>query len=310
MVDLARRRAMEETGDLLSKLLTTKPAYRQRWLREGQRIRSGERPSEAAVSRVIANYLWDIGERKDTETGLPRTIRYTVRRALTGSLIIGQTLTWFIGAFDIEDQDSTQLWKALSGDNDLELAHITDTVPTPRPMGKRQWHRTMALFERFAIGADRSYISRRTNQTIQAIENGVDSYLFNHEPYAKRINVIYGGALGKHYEYGDGLVSDDIDFGFKLNVGQRTALEYETLFDEGVHFPTEVRRAVRARVENLDFAIQFSLDQLPKAVWFCAWPDHYLHDPVFKQPLELKAGRVNRFFAYAQQTVLGFQWEW
>lgn len=302
---------MEETGTLLSQLLLSTPQYHQRWLRQGERVRSGARPSEAAVSKVLAYYLWDIGEHPDTDTDLPRKLRTKVSRALTGSLITGETLNWFIGAFDMSDGHARQLWARFSGDIDVRLEGISDTVPSPRPMGKRQWHRTLTLFERYSFASDRSYISRRTLQVVQAIEDGVDSYLFNHEPYAEEIEVICGGSLGKHYEYGDGLVSDDIDFGRKLSIGQRIALEYETRFDPGKHHPSEVRRAVRARVENLDFGVQFAPTQVPNSVWFCAWPDHYRGDPVYQERLELdNEGRIDRFVPYAQQTVLGFKWDW
>lgn len=306
----SRQRAIKATGELLTELLQTVPRYSQIWRAAGRRFRNAT-VAPAAVSQVIASHLWEIGERPDTDIDLSRTLRDRIRRALLGEQISGETLTWFIGAFELSDQDAQKLWATFSGDVIGPLDAIVDTVPVPRPMGKRQWHRTMTLFERYSFGRDRSYIQRRTMQVIQAIEDGVDSYLFNHEPFASHISVLYGGHLGEHYEYGGGLVSDDIMFGRTLQIGQRIAIEYETFFDPGVHRPTEVRRPVRARVENLDFAIQFEPEQLPKQVWFCAWPDHYLGDPVLNEPLSLDAaGAAHRFVTYAQQAVLGFRWEW
>ncbi|MFC3891284.1 hypothetical protein ACFOWZ_07325 [Lentzea rhizosphaerae] len=308
--DASRRRAINATGTLLTELLQTNPQYDRTWRGAGRRLRSSA-TAPAAVSQVIASYLWEVGERPDTETDLPRSLRDRIRRALRGEQLSGETLTWFIGAFEMSDQDAQKLWATFSGDAIGPLDAIVDTVPVPRPMGKRQWHRTMTLFERYLFSKDRSYIQRRTMQVIQAIEDGVDSYLFNHEPFAASISVLYGGHLGQHYEYGGGLVSDDIMFGRTLQTGQRIAIEYETAFDPGVHRPTEVRRAVRARVENLDFAIQFAAEHAPRSVWFCAWPDHYTGDPVLNEPLSLdEAGGAHRFVAYAQQTVLGFRWEW
>jgi hypothetical protein len=267
--------------------------------------------SIAAVSQVIALHLWDTSERPETETDLPRQLRHKVRRALQGEELTGETLTWFITAFEMSDRDDQQLWANFAGDAIGAADGIINTVPIARPMGKRQWHRTMTLFERYFFASDRSYVQRRTMQVVQAIEDGVDSYLFNHEPFASRIEVLYGGGLGQHYEYGNGLVSDDILFGRALQTGQRNAIEYETFFDSGVHQPTEVRRAVRARVENLDFAIQFAANHAPQHVWFCAWTDHYLGDPIIEEPLSLDdSAAAHRFVAYAQNTVLGFRWKW
>jgi len=309
MSSTSRHRAIRETGQLLSQLLRTEGPYFRKWRAVGKRLRSDQVPP-AAVSQVIAQYLWDIGEQPDTDTDLPRKLRDRIRRALLGEQLSGETLNWFIGAFDMSDQDSQRLWANFSGDAVAREDGIADTVPVERPYGKRQWHRTMTLFERYFFAADGSYELRRTLQVIQAIEDGVDSYLFNHEPYARRIHVLYGGHVGQHYEYGGGLVSDDIAFGRELNTGQRIAFEYETHFEPGVHSVSEVRRPVRARVENLDFAIQFSPEKLPSAVWFCAWPDHYIGDPVFRESLPLNDGAAHRFVPYAQQAVLGFQWEW
>ncbi|MEU4763331.1 hypothetical protein AB0H12_08745 [Actinosynnema sp. NPDC023794] len=309
-MDASKKRAMKTTGELLTELLQTNPRYTRRWRAAARRLR-GSGVAPAAVSQVIALYLWDTGEHPDTDTDLPRSLRDRIRRALLGEHLTGETLTWFITAFEMSDQDAQRLWATFSGDTVGPLDAIIDTVPVPRPMGKRQWHRTMTLFERYFFGSDRSYIQRRTMQVVQAIEDGVDSYLFNHEPFASRIDVLYGGHVGEHYEYGGGLVSDDIMFGRTLQAGQRIAIEYETFFDPGVHQPTEVRRPVRARVENLDFAIRFVAGYTPQHVWFCAWPDHYLGDPVLSEPLSLDAsGAAHRFVAYAQQAVLGFRWEW
>ncbi len=309
MASTSRQRAISETGQLLSRLLSNEGAYSRKWRVAGRRLRSEQVP-QAAVSHVIAQYLWDVGEYPDTDTDLPRKIRDRIRRALLGENLSGETLNWFIGAFDMTDEDSQRLWASFSGDAVSRNEGITDTVPVERPHGKRQWHRTLTLFERYFFAADGTYKLRRTLQVIQAIEDGIDSYLFNHEPYAQRIHVLYGGHLGNHYEYGFGLVSDDIAFGRQLNTGQRTAFEYETHFEPGAHFVTEVRRPVRARVENLDFAIQFTPDRLPSAVYFCAWPDHYEGEPVLQEPLTLNDGAAHRFVPYAQQSVLGFRWTW
>ncbi|MEV6873944.1 hypothetical protein [Amycolatopsis sp. NPDC051128] len=223
----------------------------------------------------------------------------------------GETLTWVIGAFEMTDEDAQRLWAAFAGDAVGPQDGIRDTVTLPRPLGKRQWHRTRTLFEKYHFAGDGSYERRHTLQVIEAIEDGVDSYLFNHEPYADRISVAYGGAVGQHYEYGGGLVSDEIMLGRTLQIGQRIPIEYETHFAHGAHYPSEVRRAVRARVENLDFAIHFAPERRPNVVSFCAWPDHYDGEPVLTEQLTVNDdGSAHRFVSFAEQTVLGFKWAW
>lgn len=310
MANQSRQQAIKATSELLYHLLKTELRYRRRWQSAGRRFRSNE-PAPAAIAQVLAEYLWDSGERADTELDLPRQLRDRVRRTLVGESISGETLNWFIAAFEMTPEDSLRLWASFSGNTTSSITGITNTMVAPRALGKRQWHRTVSLFERYSFASDRSYARRRTLQVIQAIEDGVDSYLFNHEPYASRVHVYYGGCLGKRYEYGGGLTSDEIMFGRVLDAGQRIAIEYETHFESGMHFPTEVRRPVRARVENLDFSIQFDLECRPSKVWFGVWPDHYLGDSFHVEPLSLDAeGAAHRFVPFAEQTVLGFKWTW
>ncbi|MFF0544118.1 hypothetical protein [Nocardia thailandica] len=297
------------TGELLTRILSETPAYRRRWATAGTRFRS-HGPAPAAVARVVAEHLWSAGEHPDTDIELPRRLRDRIRRALTGIHLTGQTLEWFIAAFDMSEDHTRRLWSVFSGDDPEAVHSICDTVPVQRPMTRRQWHRTMTLFERYSFAVDGSYKLRHTLQVIQALEDDVDSYLFNHEPYADRIQVLHGGALGNHHDYGFGLSSDEISFGRALLTGQRITLEYKTHFAPRTHYPREVRRAVRARAENLDFAIQFPRRRHPPAIWFCAWPDHLEGAPVREDRLDIVDGSAHRFVPFAQHCVLGFRWEW
>ncbi|MFF5032235.1 hypothetical protein [Nocardia salmonicida] len=299
----------QATGELLTRILSETPAYRRQWATAGKRLRSHS-PAPAAVSRVIAHYLWNAGEFPDTDIDLPRKLRDRIRRALSGSALTGQTLEWFIGAFEMTEDHAQKLWSVYSGEEASSRQSISDIVPVQRPMARPQWHRTMTLFERYTFAADGSYRLRHTLQVIQALEDHVDFYLFNHEPYADRIQVMHGGAVGRHHDYGFGLSSDEITLGRPLLTGQRMTLEYKTHFTPGTHFPREVRRAVRARAENLDFAIQFPRRRRPPAIWFCAWPDHLEGEPVHEEPLDIVDGAAHRFLPFAQHCVLGFRWEW
>jgi hypothetical protein len=69
--------------------------------------------SQAAVAKVIEEYLWDSGERSENTTGLARQLKDRVSRALNGEGLSTETLGWFIAAFDMDKGDENHLWAAL-----------------------------------------------------------------------------------------------------------------------------------------------------------------------------------------------------
>jgi hypothetical protein len=304
------RMSITLTARLLRDLLETNPQYKRRWRSRVKRDRS-DGLSQAAVAETLALYLWDVGERSDADSDLPRALRDRVRRALIGENLTAETLTWFVRAFDMEEQDQHRLWSVFAGGSESPSDGISHTIVSPRAMAKHQWHRTLALFERYYLGKDGSLMERRTMHTIMALEDGVDGYLFNHEPFADRIEVVHGGTLGSRHEYGGGLQSDDIVLERRLMNGQTVSLEYRTVFQVGRHHPLEVRRPARARSLNVDIAVQFDQKRLPESVWFCTWSDHYDGGPVHEVVADVSGqGSAHRFIPFIEQTVVGFRWEW
>lgn len=77
--------------------------------------RTSEGINNAAVARVIAEYLWESGLRPDTDTELPRKLRDRVGRALSGTSLSVETLNWFIDAFQLEPALAENLRGALAG---------------------------------------------------------------------------------------------------------------------------------------------------------------------------------------------------
>ena len=84
----------------------------------------------------------------------------------------------------------------------LMLIDGFETILQPRPMARPQGHWTLSLFERYRLASDGTLAERHTWHTIAAREAGMTSYFFNHEPSASGIEVVHGGRLGRHYEYG------------------------------------------------------------------------------------------------------------
>lgn len=291
------------TGALLRELLATKPRYVRAWRVHGGRQRGAI--NQRAVARVLALYLWDAGIRPESEVTLPEQLKNVVNRALLGKRLTAATLENFIGAFDFDEGDQRLLWDLLVGSDG-----ISHTIKRPRPMARPQIHRTVFLVERYYIDDQRMLARRRTVQCLEAREDGVSAYLFGHEPLAAEIEVIHGGSVGRHYEYGHGLVGEDIVLEERLHKGERATLEYQVRYERNEP-RTEVRRAARGRVENVTIAVHFSPSRVPRCVRFAAWDDHYLGDTVREEPALLTpTGSASVCLPYIQQAVVGFRWEW
>jgi hypothetical protein len=298
-----------ETSGHLRQLLLTRLEYRRLWQEQAERCRSGS-ISKAGVARVIALHLWRVGERADSETALPRNLKDRIRRALEGDAITPQTLTWFIEAFNMDTRDEQTLWATLAMDH--EMPHgISYTTVSDRRLALRQRHRTVALFERYAIGADRSFAVRRTMQTIMALEDEVDVYPLEHEPTTEPVQVIYGGSVGKRYAYADGRRMDAIVLDRPLKRGQTVSMEYTISYRPGEYCTTELRRPARGRSENIDIAVTFHETALPHAVHWVVWPDQLVGPPVSEEPASLDGrNSARRFVPFIEETTVGFRWEW
>lgn len=303
MPDPGRRARTTATADLLQQLLASTPRYVRAWRVHGQRSRG--QVNQRAVARVLAEVEFERGDISDpSDETVLRRLKNTVHRAFSGRSLPGQLLEDFIEGFSITEDDQEKLWRTLTGS-----AVAAGTVRQPRELGKYQWHKTHALFEHWHIDRDWTLVQRRTVQCIEALEDDVDSYLYNHEPYATQIEVIHGGRMGRHYEYGDGLISDDIVLDRTLTRGDRASIEYRTFYEPGRR-TSEVRRPARKRSWNVSLHLHFDPAAIPQRAWFCVWEDHYLGNYVHQIPVEISAaGVVSHCLEYIEHTVVGFRWE-
>ncbi len=261
--------------------------------------------NQSAIAKVIEHYLWTQDPTATERTA--RMLKDRVNRALTGRTLSCETLTWFLEAFEMTDTDRTHLREVYDGRH-TPTSEIAHTLRSRREMIRGQRHRTTNLVERYNVTNGRLSL-RRTVHTIRAVEDGVDIYLFNHEPEAFRIEVAYGGQLGQSHEYGGGLRSVEIELDRPLQKDEAAALEYSTVFDQRSAGLTEVRRAAFARAENVDIAVEFS-GRVPHRVWWCVWADHLGGSPVEEEPVELVSSATRRFVRSMEDTVVGFRWEW
>jgi hypothetical protein len=291
---------------LLKILLTDVPNYRRRW--RAHSSRTSGLLNQAAVAKVVQSHLWEIGEYSDNAVSVARTLKDRVSRALAGKMLSSETLTWVIDAFDMTQSDRDRLWEIFSG-KEKPGSEISHTLRRRREMVRRQCHRTANLVERYTVNSGGILNSRHTMQTIRAIEDGVGIYIFNHVPSASLVDVVYGGRLGKRYEYDDGLCGVEIELDRSLMKDDTIGLDYRTYFDQGATLWTEVRRTAFARVENIDLAVTFE-GAAPRHVWRCVWDDHLDGRPVEEWQVDIVKGSVRQFVTSIEETVVGFRWAW
>jgi hypothetical protein len=294
-------------GALLRDLLAFDPRYRRQWCRRETR-HQGEL-NQAAIAKVIEEYLWDSGERDESLLDLARQLKDRVSKALRGERLSAETLAWFISAFQMENADENRLWEIYGGKT-RDPFGVSHTIHNRREMIRRQCHRTVSVVERYMMDRNGSLALRRTHHVIRAIEDGVGIYIYNHEPNASSVEVVHGGHLGRHYTYGGGLTSVEILLDRRLEVGETTTLEYRTFFARDAMRPTEVRRAAFGRCENVDFAVEFDETKTPASAWWCAWDDHFDGSCVVTAPADIRKGVIRKFVPYIEEAVVGFRWEW
>ncbi|GHH71945.1 hypothetical protein GCM10018781_34110 [Kitasatospora indigofera] len=121
--------AAAEAGRHLAALLTAPGRYRTRWLRHVARATPG-RINQAAVTRVLAEWLWLGGEASEGDI-LPRALRDRVSRALGGRALSAATLRLFVAAFDMTGADEARLWDLLDGRPEGDAAPVAPAAPAP-----------------------------------------------------------------------------------------------------------------------------------------------------------------------------------
>ncbi|MEU7603961.1 hypothetical protein [Streptomyces sp. NPDC041003] len=151
----------------MQQLLLQRVEYRDRWVRLARRSGASAGVSQAAVAEVIALHLWETGERPDTGTALPRTLKDRVQRALAGEVLSPQTLDWFIGAFRMNRVDGDMLRAERFHDPAGRDASLANTLREEQPLPLRQRHRTVSVFERRFIGIGGYPVRHRTTQAVE-----------------------------------------------------------------------------------------------------------------------------------------------
>lgn len=299
------------TARLLCLLLTQCGPYRRRWERHLGRVRQPGGLNKAAIAKVIAEHLWDSGERPDTDADLPRKIKDRVYRALSGELISAETLTWLIEAFDMEDGDRERLWSLrFPGPPDHD-GPVVNSLRHPQVVPLPQRHRTIAVFERRTIGPAGTVVGHRTTSAVLACEDGVTGYPYRLARGARAVHVRHGGRVTARHEFPGSSPIFEITFNTPLRSGQVASLEYEVEFSPRSDPAREYRRVAHSRCENVTIIVQFHRQRLPSRVWWAIWDAHRGGGIVHEVPALLDIeGCAHRFVPYLENAAVGFHWQW
>jgi hypothetical protein len=313
----AGRRA---AGSFLHELLAQQGPYRRLWERDVVRSRPGE-ITQLAVAQVLARYLWSHPRGTGDVDALPRQLKDTVGRALSGALLSRPTLALFIDAFAISGEHADRLWRLWEGSARISV------LSGPRAVGAKteeelrsvfgsRRHQTVSMHDHVYVGSDGRIERTRTLQVVEAIVDGLDRipYLYDTNALTLEVGQGCGDVSGDVYQVSEHVYAATIPLARELSTGETTSLEYVTAYRYPGNLADpherEYRRAVMRRLENFDMRVEFHPQMLPAHVWWAVW-DGVDGDIIDREPATLGSQHeVHRYLRAIEKTVAGFCWSW
>src|ERR1700722_19720747 len=110
----ARGNARALAAAYLRQLLLKQGSYRRLWEQHVVRDRRGE-INQLAVSEVLARHLWNYPRHEGDAEIMPRQLKDSVSRALSGRLLSRPLLTLLIDASMVSDGAAERLWRLYEG---------------------------------------------------------------------------------------------------------------------------------------------------------------------------------------------------
>jgi hypothetical protein len=307
-----QRRGQRAAARHLRVLLLRRGGYRDRWEAYAHDITPGE-VSQSAVCQVVAQYLWDTGDRSERDVQLPRKLKDRISRALTDEDLSLETLRWLVAAFRLSADDARRVYELYRAD--ILPRTIVGDLPPPGPPGtvRIPVHQTALLFEHHFVGAAGLPVRHHTQQTIFSLVDGLESYRYGIDTPDAAVRVRRGGTPSPVYPVGDAHYALDIVFPHPLRYGEEHYLDYWTLLHYSAPPPLEFRRAAHQRVEHLDMRIEFHPQKQPARLWWAQWRDYrdvpgeFIEREVMTLDEEHSA---RRYLDAMERAVVGFCWEW
>jgi hypothetical protein len=312
--DLARQAAAEYLRELL--LRPGRP--RRTWEQYAERTRHGQ-VNQLAVAEVLARYLWRHPKRPGDGDLLPRQLKDTAARALSGRLLSKATLELFMEAFALPDAEQDQLWRLWEGSPRVRMltgarAIRPDTADRVAAVLGPPGHQTVSLHDHAFVRADGQIGGVRTIQVIEALRDGLDSIPYIYDTAALTLRVGHGceAPVGPGSQVKDGPYILRIPLARTLSAGETLSLEYATTFhyqDVVTAEQRQYRRAVMRRVDNIDLRVEFDPEYVPLSVWWAVWDG--VEGGVIEQHRVQPDSQnsVHRYLRLVEKTVAGFYWE-
>jgi hypothetical protein len=124
--DSAVPTGVQAAASYIRELLLRPGRYRRKWEQYAERSRAGQ-VNQLAVAEVLAHHLWQHPRAKGDLDVLPRQLKDTASRALSGKLLSKATLVLFMDAFGLGAGEREQLLKLWEGS-----AHVRGRSATIR----------------------------------------------------------------------------------------------------------------------------------------------------------------------------------
>jgi hypothetical protein len=303
----------------LRQLLLTHSSYRRLWEQHVVRERAGE-INQLAVAEVLAQHLWSYPRDAGDIDVMPRQLKDSVSRGLSGRLLSRPLLSLFIDAFRISDDEAERLWRLWNGSGSIAVLSGNRAV-TPQveqdlraALGPRR-HQTLALHDHAELGSDGRLAKTRTMQVIEALVPGTRHIPYLYDTGALTLEVGQGcqGISRQPYLVGDVFVTN-IVLSRVLGAGETATLEYWTTYaypgDPANPAERQYRRAVMGFLENFDIRVQFHPGALPGRLWWAAW-DGVDGEILNQEEVALDSQHsAHRYLRAIERTVVGYHWTW
>lgn len=304
----------------LRELLLRPGRYRRRWEQYAERNRPGH-VNHLAVAEVLARYRWSHPRTPGDSDVLPRQLKDTVLRALSGKMLSRATLALFVEAFGFTDAEAGRLRRLAAGSSRISVlsgprAMRPDLIAKVAGIFGPPNYETVSLADHVTVGAAGLVTRARTLKVIEATADGVDRVPFIHDTSAVTLEVGQGcqGVSGELHQLREDVFTTDILLAKELSLGETLTLEYWNSFrytDERMDaHKREYRRAAMRRAENFDIRVEFHPGRLPRQVWWAVW-DGVDGDVIEEETVTLDSQHsVHRYMRALERTVVGFHWEW
>src|SRR3984885_2393982 len=213
--------------------------YRRKWEQYAERSRAGQ-VNQLAVAEVLAHYLWQHPRAKGDLDVLPRQLKDTASRALSGKLLSKATLVLFMDAFGLGAGEREQLLKLWEGSAHVRVLSGPRAIRDDKAimLGSRRI-KTLSLHDHHYLGPDGMPARHRVIHVIEAVVDAVDRVPYRADTNALTIEAGQGfsGLAGPFYQPTAEVFVVDMLLAKPLAAGETAPPEYSASFHYALPSP-------------------------------------------------------------------------